>query len=64
MSRLITQRRGAWAAPLTAGTAPLTARINNDRAAELGHFCHSSPKPWELIRAVEVDPREAGEEGR
>ena len=57
MSRLIDQRRGAR-------TAPLSARINNDRAAELGHFCHSSPKPWELIRAVEVDPREAGEEGR
>ena len=57
MSRLIAQRRGTR-------TAPLTARINYDRAAELGHFCHSSPKPWELIRAVEVDSREAGEEGR
>ena len=45
------------------GPAPVPARINYHRAAELGHFCHSSPKPWELIRAVGVDPREAGEEG-
>jgi hypothetical protein len=44
--------------------APLAARINNARADEVLNFCHSSPKPWELIRAVEVDPREAGEDGR
>ena len=57
MSRLITQDRGRVA-------APLTARINYASAAEVVNFCHSSPKPWELIRAVEVDPREAGEDGR
>ena len=55
--------------------APVTARINNDSADEVVNFRHSSPKPGELIRAVDggtsrparglgINPREAGEEGR
>jgi len=44
--------------------APLTARINDARADQVVNFCHFSPKPRELIRAVEVDPREAGGDGR
>jgi len=40
-----------------------SARINNPCAAEVGYFCHTDPKPGQLIRAAEVDPR-GGRGGR